>query len=143
MINFDDVIKENIKVHNPNWSGIPDHSHRILIIGSSGSRKTNSLFNLISQQPDIDIIYAKDSFEAKYQFLINKIKSTVLKHFDDCKGFTEYSNNIHDIYKNVEEYNPNERRKTLIVFHNMIADIHSNKKLNPIVTELFIRGRKL
>ena len=48
-----------------------------------------------------------------------------------------------DIYKNIEEYNPNKKRKILIVFDDMIADMFSNKKLNPIVTELFIRGRKL
>ena len=48
-----------------------------------------------------------------------------------------------DIYKNIEKYNPNKKRKILIVFDNMIADILSNQKLNPIVTELFIRSRKL
>ena len=48
-----------------------------------------------------------------------------------------------DIYKNIEEYNPNKKRKILIVFDDMIADVLSNKKLNPILTELFIRGRKL
>ena len=71
MINFDDVVKENKKKHNPNWPQIPDHPYRILIIGGSGSGKTNSLFNLVYQQPDIDKIYlyAKDTFEAKYKFL--------------------------------------------------------------------------
>ena len=76
MINFEDVIKENIKEHNPNWPQIPDYSYRILITGGSGSTKTNSLFNLISYQPDIDksYLYAKDPSEAKYQLLINKKK---------------------------------------------------------------------
>ena len=62
MINFDDVTKENIKEHNINCSHISDHPHRILIIGGSGLGKTNSLFNLIGQQPDIDkmYLYAKD-----------------------------------------------------------------------------------
>ena len=61
MINFD-VTKEKIKEHNPNWSPIPDHSYRVLIIGSSRSGEKNSLFNLINQQPDIDkkFLYAKD-----------------------------------------------------------------------------------
>ena len=63
------------------------------------------------------------------------------KHFNGSKAFIEYSNNMDDIYKNIEEYNPNKKRK-IIVF-DMIADMHSNKKLNPTVTELFIRGRKL
>ena len=68
MINFDDVIKESINEHNSNWLQVPDHIYRILIIGGSGSGKTNSLFNLISQQPDIDKIYLwpKDPYEAEY-----------------------------------------------------------------------------
>ena len=77
MINFDDdVTKENIKEHNLNLSQIPDHPYRILIVGDLGSGKTNSLFNLISYQPDIDKIYldAEDPYEAKYQLLINKKK---------------------------------------------------------------------
>ena len=57
MINFDDLKKENVKEHNPYWPEIPDHRHRILIIGGSRSGKTNSLFNLIYQQADIDKIY--------------------------------------------------------------------------------------
>ena len=73
MINFDDFTKENIKKHNANWPQIADHPYRILIIGSSGSRKIISLFRLINHQPDIDKIcsYAKDPYEAKYQLLIN------------------------------------------------------------------------
>ena len=74
---------------------------------------------------------------------INKRESAGLKCFNDSKPFIEYSNDMDDIYKNVEEYNPNKKRKILIVFDDMIADIFTNKKLNPIVTELFIRGRKL
>ena len=66
-----------------------------------------------------------------------------IKHLNDSKAFIEYSNDMDDIYKNIEEYNPNKKRKILIVFDDMIADMVSNKKLNPIVTELFIRGRKL
>ena len=74
MINFGNVVKENIKEHNLNWPQTPDHPYRILIIVGYGSGKTNSLFNLINQQPDIDKIYlyAKDPYEAKYQFLIKK-----------------------------------------------------------------------
>ena len=74
MINFDDVLKENMKEHNTNWPQIPDHPYRILIARGSGLRKTNSLFSLMNQQSDIDKIYlyAKDLYEAKYQFLINK-----------------------------------------------------------------------
>ena len=66
-----------------------------------------------------------------------------LDHFDDHKAFIEYSNDMQDVYKNIEDYNPGKKRKVLIVFDDMIADMINNKKLNPIVTELFIRGRKL
>ena len=77
------------------------------------------------------------------QLLINKRENTGLKYFNDSKAFIEYSNDMDDIYKNIEEYNPNKKRKILMVFDDMIADMFSNKKLNPIVTELFIRGRNL
>ena len=117
MINFDDVTIENIKQHIPNWSQSPGHPHRILIIGGSGSGKTNSLFKLINHQPDIDKIYlyAIDPYESKYQFLINKRESTDLKHLNDSKTFTEYSNDSDNIYKNIEEYNLNKNCKILIV----------------------------
>ena len=143
MINFNDVAKENIKQHNPNQPQIPDHPYRILIIGGSGCAKTNLLFNLINEEPDIDKIYlyAEDLYEAKYQFLINKRESTGLKHFNDFKAFFEYSNDMDDIYKSIQEQNPNKECKKLIVFDNMIADMLSNKKLNPVVTKL--SGRKL
>ena len=122
-----------------------DHPYRILIIWGSGSGKTNSLFNLTNDQPDMDKIYlyAKDSYEAKHQFLLNKWESTGLKYFNDSEAFVEHSNDMDGIYTNIEEYNPNKKLKVLIVFDDMIADMLTNKKLNPIVTELFIRGRKL
>ena len=145
MINFDDVVKENIKKHNPKWSQTPDHPYRILIIWGSGSGKKNQLLNLTNHKSDIDKIYlyAKDPYEAKYQFLVNKRESTGLNHFNDSKAFTEYPNNMVDIYKNIEDYNSSKKRKTLIVFDDMIADMLSNRKLNPIVIVLFISGRKL
>ena len=55
----------------------------------------------------------------------------------------EYSNDMQDVYKNIEDYNQGKKCKVLIVFDDMIADMTNNKKLNPIVTELLIRGRKL
>ena len=113
-MNFDYCINENKTEHNPKWSHIPDHPYRILIIGGSGSGKTNALLNLITNQPDIDKIYlyAKDPYEAKYQYLINQREKEGLDHFKDHKA-------------------------------DMIGDMINNKKLNPIVIELFIRGRKL
>ena len=145
MINFDDYTNENIIEHNSKWPYIPDHPYRILIIGGSGSGKTNALLNLINNQPDIDKIYfyAKDPYEAKYQYLINKCEKVGLDHFDDPKAFMEYSNDMQDVYKNIEDYNPVKKHKVLIVFDDMIADMINNSKLNPIAIELFIRGRKL
>ena len=145
MINFDNYSNEIETKHNKNWPCIPDHPYRILIIGGSGSGKTNLLLNLIENQPDIDKIYlyAKDPYESKYQYLINKREGVGINHFKDPKAFIEYSNDMHDVYKNINDYNPDKENKTLIVFDDMTADMDHNKKLNPIVTELFIRGRKL
>ena len=91
MFNFDYITKEDIKEHNSNWPQIPHHRYRILIVGGSGSGKTDVLLNLISHQPDIDTIYLhdKDLYEAKYQLLINKRESAGIKHFNDSKRFIE------------------------------------------------------
>ena len=77
MINFDDALKEGTKEHDPNWPEIPDHPHRILMIGDTGSSKANSLFNLINQQPGINKIYlyTKDPYEAKYQYKRKSMKA--------------------------------------------------------------------
>ena len=143
MVNFDDY--ENTIEHNSKWPYIPDHPYRILIIGGSGSGKTNALLNLINNQPDIDKIYlyAKDPYEKKYQYLINKREKVGINHFNDPKTFVEYSNDMQDVYKNIKDYNPITKPKVLIIFDDMIADMINNNKLNSIVTELFIRGRKL
>ena len=145
MINFDENTNENKKEHNFNWSYIPDHPYTILITGGSGTGKTNTLLNLINNQQDIDKIYlyVKDPYEDKYQYLINKRESVGLKHFNDPKAFIEYSNDMRKVYKNIDNYNLNKENKTLIVFADMIADMINNKKLNSLVTELFIIGRKL
>ena len=101
--------------------------------------------NLINNQPDLDKIYlyAKDPYETTYQYLINKREKVGLDHFRDPKSFMEYSNDMQDVYKNIEDYNPNKKRKVLIVFDGMISDMINDKRLNPVVTELYIRGRKL
>ena len=134
-----------IKQNNQKWLYIPDHPYRVLIVGGSGSGKRNSLLSLINNQPDIDKIYlyAKDPYEAKYQFLIKKRESTGLNNFNDPKAFIEYSNDMQDVYKNIDEYSIDKEGKMLIVFDDMIADTINNKKLNSVVTDLFIRGRKL
>ena len=95
-------------------------------------KTTNVLLNLIKNQSDIDKIYlyAKDPYDAKYQFLINKRESTGLNHFNDPKAFIEYSNDIQDVYKNIGEYNAGKKRKILIIFGDMIADMINNKKFS-------------
>ena len=145
MINLDENTNENKKEHNLNWPYIADHPYRILIIGGSGTGKTNALLNLINNQQDIDKIYhwAKDPYEGEYQYLINKRERVGINHLNDSKAFIEYSNDMHDVYKNIDNYNPGKENKILIVFDDMITDMINKKKLNSIVTELFIRCRKL
>ena len=101
--------------------------------------------NLTENKPDINkiFLYAKDPYEVKYQYLIKIREKVDLDHHDDPKAHIEYSNDLCDVYKNINYYNPDKENKILIVFDDMIADMIHNKKLNSIVTELFIRGRKL
>ena len=130
MINFDEYTNENKKEHNPNWPYIPDHPYRILIIGGSGTGKTNALLNLINDQQDIDkiFLYAKDPYEDKYQYLINKRERVGINHLNDPKACIEYSNDMHKVYKNIDNYNPDKENKILIVFDDMIADMINKKK---------------
>ena len=105
----------------------------------------NALINVVENRPGIDKIYlyGKDPYEAKYQYLINKREGVGIDHFNDLKAFIEYSSDMSDVYQNINYYNPNKENKILIVFDDMIADMIHNKKLDSVVTELFIRGRKL
>ena len=125
MINFDDHVNENKTEDNKKWPYIPDHPYRILIIGVSGSGKANVLLNLIKNQPDIDKIYlyAKDPCEAKYQYLINKREGVRINRVNDSKAFIEYSNNMQNVYKNINYYNPDKEKRILIVFDDMILFI--------------------
>ena len=106
MFNFDYITKD-IKEHNPNWPEISDNQYRVLINWGSGFGKTIALLNLRNHEPDIDkmFLYAKDQYEAKYQLLIKKRESAPLKNFNDWKAFIEYSNDVDDVYKNIEDYN--------------------------------------
>ena len=90
MFNFHYITKEDINKHD--WPDIPDHPYRKLIVGGSGSGKTNALLNLIKNEPDIDKIYlyAQDPYKEKYQLLINKRESTSLKYLNDSKAFIEH-----------------------------------------------------
>ena len=130
MFNLDGITNKNNKEHNKKWPFIPDQPYRILILGGSGSEKTNALLNLIKEEDDIDKIYlyAKDLSEAKYEFLIKKREDAGIKHLNDSKAFIECSNTMNDVYENIDEYNPIRKTKMLTVFDDMIADIMKNKK---------------
>ena len=145
MINFDNYVNENKTKHNKNWPYIPDHSYRILIIGGSGSGKTNALINLINEQNDIHKIYlyARDLNEPKYEHLINKREDVGIKHVNNPNVFTECSNTMDNVYENINDYNSSRRRKILIFFDDMIADIMTSKKFQSIIQEFFISCRKL
>ena len=131
MINQDDITNENNKEHNEKWPFIPDHPYRILIIGGSGSGKTNALLNLINEQNDIDKIYlyARDLNEPKYKILIKKREDAGIKHLNDPNAFIECSNTMDDVYENIDDYNARRKIKILIVFDDVIADVMRNKKI--------------
>ena len=132
MINLDSIINENNKNHNKKWPYIPDHSYKILIIGGSESGKTNTLLNLINKQDDIDKIclYAKGLSKPKYEFLIKNRENVGIKQVNNSKAFIQSSDTMDDVYENIDDYNPSRKRKILIVFDDMIADIMTNKKIS-------------
>ena len=99
MFNLNNITKENNKDHNKKWPYIPDHPYRTLITGGSGSGKANALLNLLKKQDSGNLIdkiylYAKDLNEPKYQFLIQKREDVGIKHLNDPKAFTKYSNKM-------------------------------------------------
>ena len=118
MINLYSITNENNKKHNEKWPYIPDHPYRIIIIGGSGSGKTNALINLINEQNDIDKIYlyARDLNEPKYKILIKKRKDAGIKHLNDPNAFIECSNTMDDVYENINDYNPIRKRKKINYF---------------------------
>ena len=107
--------------------------------------KTSTLLNITKEQDDTDKIYlyAKDLSEPKYEFLIKIRKNAGTKHLNDSNAFIKCSNTMNDVYQNIDDYNPNRKRKILVVFDDMIPDIMSNKKFQAIVEEFFIKYRKL
>ena len=112
MINSDIITKENNKRHNEKWPYIPDHPYRILIIGGSGSGKTNALINLINEQNDTDkfYLYARDLSKPKYEYLIKRREDVGIKHVNNPNTFIECSNTMDDVYENIHDYNPNRRK---------------------------------
>ena len=142
---LDRITNENNKEHGEKWPFIPNHPYRILIIGGSGSGKTKALLNLVKDQDHIDKtdLYSKDLSEPKYEFLIKNWENVGIKYCTDQNAFIEFFSTMDNVYQNIDDYNPSIKRKILIVFHDMIADIMSNKKFKVIIKELFIRCGKL
>ena len=142
MFNLDNIVNKNNKNSDKDWP------FRMLIIGPSGSGKTNALLHLIenlnnSNPIDKGYLYPKDLSEPKYEFLINNRKNTGIKNYNDPNAFIEYSDTMDDVFENIDEYNTKRKRRILIVFDDMIADIMPNKKFQSLINELFIRCRKL
>ena len=140
MLNLDDIVSNKKENKERN-----DWPFRMLIIGASGSGKTNTLLHLINNFHPIDKIYlyAKDADENKYQYLINKREQAGTKNLNNRHAFIEYSSDMDDVLDDVNNYNKNRDKKVLIIFDDMIADIMRSEKFKAIVKELFIRCRKL
>ena len=103
------------------------------------------MINLINEQNDIAKIYlyARDLSEPKYEYLIKKPEDAGIKHLNNPNVFIECSNTMDDVYEKINDYNPIRKRKKLIFFDDMIADIMTNKRFEAIIKRLFIRCRKL
>ena len=142
MLNLDNILSNKNENKDNNWP------FRMLIIRPSRSGKTNTLLHLIqnlNETTPVDKIYlyAKDLTEPKYELLINNRKNAGIKHFNDSTAFIEYSNDMDDVFTNIDDYNKKRKRKVLMIFDDMIADIMSSTKFQAIIKELFIRCRKL
>ena len=109
MFNLDAITNKNNKDDDKKWP------YRMLIIGPTGSGKTNALLNLIQKDHDAPIdriyLYAKDLSEPKYQLLIKKRENAGIKNLDDPSSLTEYSNTMNDVYNKIDDYNPKRKRK--------------------------------
>ena len=135
MLNLDDIVSNKKENKDNDWP------FRMLIIGPSGSGKTSTLLHLINNFHPIDKIYlyAKDTDEKKYQFLINKREQAGIENLNDPHTLIEYSSDMNDVLEDIDNYNKNRDKKVLIIFDDMIADIMRSEKFKAIVKELFIR----
>ena len=136
LLSLDDIVSNNRSSSERN-----DCPFRMLIIGPSGSGKTNTLLHLKNNFHPIDKIYlyAKDTDEKKYQFLINKREQARIKNLNDPHAFIEYSNDMDDVFDNINNYNKYRDKKVLIILDDMTADIMRSEKFKAIVKNLFIR----
>ena len=137
IFNFDNITEKD---NNKDWP------YRKLIIGPSGSSKTNYLLNSIQRYSNVIdkiYLYAEDLEEPKYQMLINKREKPDINFNNDLTAFIEYSNSMDDILSNIEDYNKKRKREILIIFDDMISHVMSDKKAQQILKDLFIRCRKL
>ena len=135
MLNLNNIVSNKKK----SSSESDDWPFRMLIIGLSGSGKTNILLHLIDKLHPIDKIYlyAKDTDEDKYQYLINKREQAGIKNLNDPHAFIEYSSDMNDVLEDINNYNKKRDKKVLIIFDDMIADIMRNKKVKAIVKKTF------
>ena len=141
MLNLDNIVSNKKKSSSEN----NDWPFRMSIIGPSGSGKTSTLLHLINNFHPIDKIYlyAKDTDENKYQYLINKREQAGIKNLNDPHAFIEYLNDMNDLLEDINNYNKKRDKKVLIIFDDMIADTMRSEKFKAIIKELFIRCRKL
>ena len=121
MLNLDNIVRNK----NTSFSERNDWPFRMLIIGPSGSSKTNTLLHLINNLHPIDKIHKR------------------IKNINDSHAFIEYSNDMNDVLDDINDYNKNRDKKVLIVLDDMIADIEYNKNFKRIIKELFYRARKI
>ena len=141
MLNLDNIVsnKKKSSLESDDWP------FRMLIIGPSGSGKTNTLLHLIDKFHPIDKIYlyAKNIYEEKHQYLINKREQAGIKNLNDPHAFIEYSNDMNDVLEDINNYNKKRDKKVLIILDDTTAYIMRSEKFKAIVKELFTRGRKL
>ena len=131
MLNLDNIVsnKKKISLENDDWS------FRMLIIGPLGSGKTNTLLHLIDKFHPIDKIYlyAIDTDEEKYQYLINKREQAGIKNLNDPDAFIGYSNDMNDVLEDINNYNKKRDKNVLIIFDDVITDIMRSEKFKAIV----------
>ena len=139
MLNLDGIVSNKKENKDNDWT------FRMLIIGPTGSGKTNTFLYLINNFHPINKIYlyTKDTDEEKYQYLINKREQAGIKNLNDPHAFIEYSSDMNDVLDDINNCDKNRDQKVLTIFDDMIADIMRSEKFKAIVKEFFIRCRKL